>query len=266
MILIESITKFFNRGSINEVLSLNDISMAVRQGEFITIIGSNGAGKSTLLNCLAGTYFPDEGKLTFNGTDITQWPEHKRAQFIGRVFQNPLLGTCAALTIEQNMALAHKRGDRRGLGIGVKRRDRQLFREKLKILGLGLENRLEDRVGLLSGGQRQALTMIMATMVRPDVLLLDEHTAALDPKTANQILELTQSLVEELDLTTMLVTHNMNQALISGNRLIMLHMGKVILDVKGEEKINLTVGDLLARFYEVHGEDFSPDRMLLTRP
>jgi len=263
MILIESITKFFNRGSINEVLSLNNISLTIRQGEFITIIGSNGAGKSTLLNCLAGTYFPDEGKLTFNGNDITQWPEHRRAQFIGRVFQDPLLGTCAALTIEQNMALAHKRGDRRGLGIGVKRRDRQLFREKLKILGLGLENRLHDRVGLLSGGQRQALTMIMATMVRPDVLLLDEHTAALDPKTANQILELTQSLVEELGLTTMLVTHNMNQALISGNRLIMLHMGKVIMDVKGEEKKNLTVGDLLARFYEVHGEDFSPDRMLL---
>ncbi len=263
MILIESITKFFNRGSINEVLSLNNISLTIRQGEFITIIGSNGAGKSTLLNCLAGTYFPDEGKLTFNGNDITQWPEHRRAQFIGRVFQDPLLGTCAALTIEQNMALAHKRGGRRGLGIGVKRRDRQLFREKLKILGLGLENRLQDRVGLLSGGQRQALTMIMATMVRPDVLLLDEHTAALDPKTANQILELTQSLVEELGLTTMLVTHNMNQALISGNRLIMLHMGKVIMDVKGEEKKNLTVGDLLARFYEVHGEDFSLDRMLL---
>jgi putative ABC transport system ATP-binding protein len=266
MILIESITKFFNRGSINEVLSLNNISLTIQQGEFITIIGSNGAGKSTLLNCLAGTYFPDEGKLTFNGTDITQWPEHRRSQFIGRVFQDPLLGTCAALTIEQNMALSQKRGEKRGLGIGVKRRDRQFFREKLKILGLGLENRLQDKVGLLSGGQRQALTMIMATMVRPDVMLLDEHTAALDPKTANQILELTQSLVEELDLTTMLVTHNMYQALISGNRLIMLHMGKVILDVKGEEKKNLTVRDLLARFYEVQGEDFSPDRMLLTRP
>jgi len=260
MILIESITKFFNRGSINEVLSLNNINLAIGQGDFISIIGSNGAGKSTLLNCLAGTYFPDEGKLTLNGTDITQWPEHKRAKFIGRVFQDPLLGTCAALTIEQNMALAHKRGDRRGLGIGVKRRDRQLFREKLKILGLGLDNRLQDRVGLLSGGQRQALTMIMATMVRPDVLLLDEHTAALDPKTANQILELTQSLVEELGLTTMLVTHNMNQALKYGNRMVMLHQGKIQLDIQGEEKQKLTVAEIVAEF----GQTLKDETLLST--
>lgn len=266
MIIIESITKFFNKGSINEVLSLNNISLTIEQGDFVTIIGSNGAGKSTLLNCLAGTFFPDEGKLIFNGTDITQWPEHKRAQLVGRVFQDPLLGTCATLSIEQNMALAKKRGARRGLRIGVKSRDRQFFREKLKILRLGLEERLQDKVGLLSGGQRQALTMIMATMVRPDVLLLDEHIAALDPKTANQILELTRSIVEDLGLTTLMVTHNMNQALIFGNRLIMLHMGGVILDVRGEEKKDLAIGDLLARFYEVQGEDFSLDKMLLTQP
>ena len=266
MIVIESITKFFNRGSINEILSLNNISLTIEQGDFVTIIGSNGAGKSTLLNCLAGTYFPDEGKLIFNGTDITQWPEHKRAQLVGRVFQNPLLGTCTALSIEQNMAIAKKRGARRGLGIGVKNQDRQFFREKLKILGLGLEDRLQDKVGLLSGGQRQALTMIMATMVRPDVLLLDEHIAALDPKTSNQILELTRSIVEDLGLTTLMVTHNMNQALIFGNRLIMLHMGGVILDVRSEEKKDLTIGDLLARFYEVQGEDFAFDKMLLTQP
>ena len=266
MIVIKTITKYFDKGSINEVLSLNNISLTIEQGDFVTIIGSNGAGKSTLLNCLAGTCFPDEGKLIFNGTDITQWPEHKRAQLVGRVFQDPLLGTCATLSIEQNMAIAKKRGDRRGLGIGVKSRNRQFFREKLKILRLGLEERLQDKVGLLSGGQRQALTMIMATMVRPDVLLLDEHIAALDPKTANQILELTRSIVEDLGLTTLMVTHNMNQALIFGNRLIMLHMGGVILDVRGEEKKVLKIEDLVARFYEVQGEDFSLDKMLLTHP
>ena len=266
MIALESIAKFFNKGSVNEVLSLKDINLTIDLGDFVTVIGSNGAGKSTLLNCLAGTYVPDEGKLLLNGVDITQWPEHKRARLIGRVFQDPLLGTCATLSIEQNMAMAKKRGHRRGLGIGVKRRDRQFLREKLAIVGLGLENRLQDGVGLLSGGQRQALTMIMATMVRPEVLLLDEHIAALDPKTANQILGLTQSIIQDQGLTTLMVTHNMNQALNFGNRLIMLHMGSVIMDVRGEEKKSLTVRDLLARFYEVQGEDFSPDRMLLTQP
>jgi len=264
MISLTAITKYFNRGSVNEVLSLDGISLKIDQGDFVTVIGSNGAGKSTLLNCLAGSYFPDDGRLTISDRDITLWPEHRRAGFIGRVFQDPLLGTCASLSIEQNLALAKKRGDRRGLGIGVKNRDRRFFREKLKILGLGLEERLSDKVGLLSGGQRQALTMIMATMVRPEVLLLDEHTAALDPKTGNQILTLTQSIVDELNLTTLMVTHNMNQALVFGNRLVMLHMGKVIFDVRGEEKKNLEVGDLLARFYEVQGEAFSSDKMLLT--
>jgi putative ABC transport system ATP-binding protein len=201
-----------------------------------------------------------------NDIDITLWPEHKRARFIGRVFQDPLLGTCSDLTIEQNMALAKKRGSRRGLGIGVKKRDRDLFKEKLKVLGLGIENRLQERAGLLSGGQRQALTMIMTTLVHPEVLLLDEHTAALDPKTANQILDLTGRIINELKLTTLMVTHNMKQALLFGNRLIMLHLGRIIMDVRGEEKKSLTVQDLMSGFYKVQGEEFSADKMLLVQP
>jgi len=260
MIVIESITKYFDRGSINEVLSLNNISLTIEQGDFVTIIGSNGAGKSTLLNCLAGTCFPDEGKLIFNGTDITQWPEYKRAQLVSRVFQDPLLGTCGTLSIEQNLAIAKKRGGRRGLGIGVRSRDRQFFREKLKILRLGLEERLQDKIRLLSGGQRQALTMIMATMVRPDVLLLDEHIAALDPKTANQILELTRSIVEDLGLTTLMVTHNMNQALKYGNRMVMLHQGKIQLDIKGDDKQKLSVAEIVAEF----GQTLKDETLLST--
>jgi putative ABC transport system ATP-binding protein len=266
MISLKSITKYFNRGSINEVLSLDKIDLNVEPGDFVAIIGSNGAGKSTLLNCVAGSHLPDEGRIMLNDTDITLWPEYKRARFIGRVFQDPLLGTCSALSIEQNLALAKKRGSRRGLGIGVKKRDRDLFREKLKVLGLGLESRLQDKVGLLSGGQRQAVTMIMTTMVHPEVLLLDEHTAALDPKTANQILTLTDKIINDLKLTTLMVTHNMKQALLFGNRLIMLHMGRVIMDVKGQEKKDLTVQDLLAGFYKVQGEEFSSDKMLLVNP
>ena len=266
MISLKSITKYFNRGSINQVLSLDHIDLDVEPGDFIAIIGSNGAGKSTLLNCMAGSYLPDQGRIMLNDMDITQWPEYKRARFIGRVFQDPLLGTCSALSIEQNLALAKKRGSRRGLAIGVKKGDRQLLREKLKVLGLGLEDRLTDKVGLLSGGQRQALTMIMTTLVHPEILLLDEHTAALDPKTANQILDLTAKIIHELNLTTLMVTHNMKQALLFGNRLIMLHLGRIIMDVKGKEKRDLNVQDLLSRFYEVQGEEFSSDKMLLTHP
>jgi putative ABC transport system ATP-binding protein len=266
MISLKSITKYFNRGSVNEVLSLDNINLDVEPGEFVAIIGSNGAGKSTLLNCVAGSHLPDAGMVMLNDTDITFWPEYKRARFIGRVFQDPLLGTCSTLSIEQNLALAKKRGSKRGLGIGVKKRDRELFKEKLRVLGLRLEDRLQDKVGLLSGGQRQALTMIMTTVIHPEVLLLDEHTAALDPKTANQILELTDKIIHELKLTTLMVTHNMKQALIFGNRLIMLHMGRVIMDVRGEEKKNLNVQDLLSRFYEVQGEEFSSDKMLLINP
>jgi len=263
MIKLQGITKYFHRGSVNEVLALEGINLDVRRGDFITIIGSNGAGKSTLLNCLAGSCHVDEGKITIDGKNVTPWPEYRRAGLISRVFQNPLMGTCASLNIEQNLAIAARRGHTHGLGKGVKGRDRDLFREKLRHLGLELEGRLKDDVGLLSGGQRQALTMLMATMVRPKVLLLDEHTAALDPKIAQCILELTKRVVEDDRLTTMMVTHNMKQALRMGNRLVMMHRGRIILDVDGDEKALLKVEDLIERFYTAGGEEFSQDRMLL---
>ncbi|WP_027184668.1 ABC transporter ATP-binding protein [Desulfovibrio inopinatus] len=264
MINLHSIIKYFHKGSVNEVLALRQISLRIEQGDFITVIGSNGAGKSTLLNCLAGCFFPDSGSISFNETDITSWPEHRRASFLGRVFQDPLLGTCASLSIEQNMALAALRGKRRGLSLGVKRREKAMFRERLASLGLGLENRLRDKVGLLSGGQRQALTMLMATLQQPEALLLDEHTAALDPKTARQILDITQKIVADRGLTALMVTHNMNQAIKMGNRLIMLHRGQIILDIEGEEKKNLTVEELLERFYSLKADDeMTSDRMLL---
>jgi putative ABC transport system ATP-binding protein len=263
MIAVEKVTKYFHRGSINEVLALTGASLDVRKGDFITVIGSNGAGKSTLLNLLAGCFPVDEGKILIDNVDVTTWPEHKRARFISRVFQNPLTGTCASLTIEQNLALAARRGKPHGLGLGVKPGDRELFREKLTHIHLGLEDRLKDKAGLLSGGQRQALTMLMSTMVRPDILLLDEHTAALDPRTAQQILELTGQMVEEEHLTALMVTHNMKQALQLGNRLIMMHRGEIILDADSAEKDSLTVEDLIERFYAVSGKEFSQDRMLL---
>ena len=263
MIILENLTKYFNPGGINEVLALNGIDLEIRKGDFITIIGSNGAGKSTLLNCLAGTYLQDSGRLLMEGNDISDWPEYRRARFIGRVFQNPLSGTCASLSIEQNLALAIKRGGRRTMRIGVQSKMRDYFQEKLQILGLGLENRLKSGVGLLSGGQRQALTMLMATLVEPDLLLLDEHTAALDPKTAIQILELTRRMVETQHLTTLMVTHNMNQALELGNRLVMLHRGRIILDIADDDKAKLNKEALLRKFYESQGEEFSSDRALL---
>lgn len=263
MIAIRGLTKYFYRGSINEVLALDRIDLDIRSGDFITVIGSNGAGKSTLLNCLAGTFLPDSGSLHLHDRDISRWPEHRRARFVGRVFQDPLTGTCASLSIEQNMAMAVRRGERRGLLIGVNDRQREAFRRHLKIIGLGLEERLKSSVGLLSGGQRQALTMAMATLVEPELLLLDEHTAALDPKTAVQILELTRQLVEDRQLTTLMVTHNMNQALSFGNRLVMLHRGRVLFDVRGREKETLTKEDLIQRFYDTQDEGVFTDRMLL---
>jgi len=263
MIDIKDLVKTFHRGSINEVLALSGISLQVNKGDFITVIGSNGAGKSTLLNCLAGSYPIDSGHLFVDDQDVTRWPEHKRAAQISRVFQDPLLGTCGSLSIEQNLALANRRGRSHGLGLGVNRQNRDYFRQQLSQLGLGLEDRLKDRVGLLSGGQRQALTLLMATLVKPQVLLLDEHTAALDPKTAQQVLELTGKLVSEQHLTALMVTHNMNQALQLGNRLIMLHAGKIILDVSGVEKEGMQVEDLMEKFYAVRGEEFASDRMLL---
>lgn len=263
MINVTDLVKTFHRGSINEVLALSGINLQVRGGDFITVIGSNGAGKSTLLNCLAGSQDIDSGQLHVGELNITRWPEHRRATLISRVFQDPLLGTCGSLSIEQNLALANRRGKIHGLGRGVRRSDRQLFRKQLKQLGLGLEDRLKDRVGLLSGGQRQALTLLMATLVKPRILLLDEHTAALDPKTAQQVLDLTRRLVAEQQLTSLMVTHNMRQALQLGNRLIMLHGGRVILDVAGQDKSSMQVDDLLEQFYKVRGEEFLSDRMLL---
>jgi putative ABC transport system ATP-binding protein len=263
VISLKGIVKYFHKGSVNEVFALDNIDLQIDEGDFVTVIGSNGAGKSTLLNCIAGGFLPDSGKIIINKQDVTAWPEYKRAKLISRVFQDPLLGTCPSATIEQNMALASLRGKRRGLSRGVKSRDREKFREELRQLGLGLDERLLDKVGLLSGGQRQALTMLMATMLRPDVLLLDEHIAALDPKTANQILLLTQEIINQGKLTTLMITHNMKHAIRFGNRLIMLHQGGILLDLKGEEKENLTVRDLLAQFYKTQGEELALDSLLL---
>jgi putative ABC transport system ATP-binding protein len=263
VITLENITKYFHKGSVNEVFALDSINLNIAEGDFVTVIGSNGAGKSTLLNCIAGGFFPDTGKLTIAGNDVTGWPEHKRAALISRVFQDPLLGTCPSATIQQNMALARLRGKHRGFGRGVKTKDCARFRVELEKLSLGLEGRLLDKVGLLSGGQRQALTMLMATMLRPDVLLLDEHIAALDPKTASQILHLTQDIVGEQNLTTLMITHNMKHAISFGNRLIMLHQGRILLDVQGDTKKNLTVKDLLEQFYIAQGEELAMDSMLL---
>lgn len=263
MISLNNIVKYFHKGSVNEVFALNNISLEIGEGDFVTVIGSNGAGKSTLLNCIAGSFFPDSGTIAIDDIEVTSWPEYKRAKFISRVFQDPLLGTCPSASIEQNMALAIKRGSRRGLRRGVKIQDRELFKERLKHLGLGLEERLLDAVGLLSGGQRQALTMLMATLVKPEVLLLDEHIAALDPKTANQILLLTRDIIKEQSLTTLMITHNMKHAIAFGNRLIMLHQGRIILDLQGKEKENLTVEELLAQFYKSQGEELANDSLLL---
>lgn len=264
MISIQGGNKYFHKGSVNEVFALNSINLEVREGDFITVIGSNGAGKSTLLNSIAGSFFLDTGQISINNEDVTLWPEFKRARFIARVFQDPLLGTCPSATIEQNMALAKKRGQWRGFSKGVKPKDRPFFKESLKQLELGLENRLLDSVGLLSGGQRQALTMLMATMLRPKVLLLDEHIAALDPKTAGQILNLTQKIVSEQKQTTLMITHNMKHAIEYGNRLIMLHQGRIICDIFGDEKKNLTVDDLLEKFYASSEEELVSDAMLLS--
>lgn len=264
MIAIEGGTKYFCRGGVNQAVALEDIDLHIEEGEFVTVIGSNGAGKSTLLNGIAGSLFFDAGSIRIGGREVTRWPEYKRAKLISRVFQDPLLGTCPSATIEQNMALAYRRGKRRGLRIGVRGKDRTFFREQLRKLGLGLEDRLSDRVGLLSGGQRQAMTMLMATMLRPEVMLLDEHVAALDPKTANQILSLTIAIVETKKLTTLMVTHNMKQAIALGSRLIMLHQGRLIFDIRGKEKKGLTVNDLLKKFYNTQGEELAVDSLLLT--
>ena len=264
MLEIQNIHKTFNPGTINEKVALNGVNLNLNPGDFVTIIGGNGAGKSTTLNAIAGVWPLDEGKIIIDGVDITKLSEHKRALYLGRVFQDPMTGTAATMSIEENMAIAARRGERRGLGWGITKKERERYKEALKELDLGLEDRLSSKVGLLSGGQRQAITLLMASLKKPKLLLLDEHTAALDPKTAAKVLAISDKIIQEHQLTAMMVTHNMKDAIAHGNRLIMMHEGKIIYDVAGEEKKNLKVADLLAKFEEVSGGEFANDRMMLS--
>lgn len=265
MLEIKNIYKTFNAGTINEKLALNNLNLTLNEGDFVTIIGGNGAGKSTMLNAISGVWKPDSGKIIIGGVDVTNMPEHKRARFLGRVFQDPMLGTAANMSIQENMALALRRGNRRGLSWGITEKEKVQFRAALQTLELGLENRMTSKVGLLSGGQRQAVTLLMATLKKPKLLLLDEHTAALDPKTAAKVLELSEKIVTENHLTALMVTHNMKDAIRYGNRLIMMHEGHVIFDVSGEEKKNLTVEGLVEMFSTASGEEFANDRALLSK-
>lgn len=264
MLEIQNIHKTFNPGTINEKVALNGVNLNLNPGDFVTIIGGNGAGKSTTLNAIAGVWSVDEGKIIIDGVDITKLSEHKRALYLGRVFQDPMTGTAATMSIEENMAIAARRGERRGLGWGITKKEWERYKEALKELDLGLEDRLSSKVGLLSGGQRQAITLLMASLKKPKLLLLDEHTAALDPKTAAKVLAISDKIIQEHQLTAMMVTHNMKDAIAHGNRLIMMHEGKIIYDVAGEEKKNLKVADLLAKFEEVSGGEFANDRMMLS--
>ena len=263
MLQLKNIHKTFNLGTINEKKALNGVDLVLNEGDFVTVIGGNGAGKSTTLNAIAGVWPIDEGSILIDGVDVTGLPEHKRAKFLGRVFQDPMTGTTATMQIEENLALAARRGKKRGLGWGITAEEKKEYKELLKMLDLGLEDRMTSKVGLLSGGQRQALTLLMATLQKPKLLLLDEHTAALDPKTAAKVLELTDKIVSENNLTTIMITHNMKDAIAHGNRLIMMHEGKVILDIGPEEKKKLTVEDLLQKFEDVSGEEFASDKALL---
>ena len=248
MIRLENIMKIFSKGTIDEKVAINGIDLHVRKGDFVTVIGSNGAGKTTMLNITSGTIVPDEGEVFIDKFHVTRLPEHKRAKYLGRIFQNPLMGTASSMTIEENLAMADLRGKRRGLSWGVKKARRRHYRDILKMLDLGLENRLKDTVSLLSGGQRQSLTLLMVTLSLPKLLLLDEHTAALDPKTAQRVMDLTEQIVRENNLTTVMVTHNMQQAIKYGNRMIMLHEGRVEFDIEGDEKKALTVEEVVRRF------------------
>ena len=262
MLKLFNVSKTFNPGTITEKIALKNINLEIDDGDFITVIGGNGAGKSTLLNLIAGIHFTDTGSLFLDGMDLTGMPEYARAKYLGRVFQDPMMGTAANMQIEENLALAMRRGKRRTLSWGVQPAERALYREKLELLGLGLEKRMTSKVGLLSGGQRQALTLLMATLQKPKLLLLDEHTAALDPKTAKKVLDLTETFVTDGGLTTFMVTHNMKDAIRCGNRLIMMSEGRIIYDVRGDEKKNLRVEDLLKRFDAAGGE--ANDRLLLS--
>ena len=264
MLELKDICKTFNPNTINAKVALNHLNLTLNDGDFVTVIGGNGAGKSTMLNAIAGVFQVDSGTITIDGQDVTKLPEHKRAAFLGRVFQDPMMGTAATMQIEENLALAARRGKPRTLRPGITKADREFYKEQLRILDLGLEDRMTTKVGLLSGGQRQALTLLMATLKRPKLLLLDEHTAALDPKTAAKVMELTDRIVREGQLTTMMITHNMRDAIQYGNRLIMLHEGHIILDIAGEEKKNLTVPDLLEQFTKASGDEFANDRAILS--
>ena len=263
MLNINNIVKVFNAGTVNEKVALNGLSLHLDEGDFCTVIGGNGAGKSTMLNAVAGVFQVDQGSILIDDLDVTKLPEHKRAKYIGRVFQDPMTGTAATMQIEENLALAKRRGQKRSLRPGITKAEREEYKELLKILDLGLEDRLTSKVGLLSGGQRQALTLLMASLVKPKLLLLDEHTAALDPKTAAKVLEATEKIVSRDHLTTLMITHNMKDAIAHGNRLIMMKDGRVILNISGEEKKKLTVEDLLEKFNVASGEEFSNDRMIL---
>ena len=263
MLKIDHICKTFNAGTVNEKTALNGVCLHLAPGDFVTVIGGNGAGKSTLLNAVAGVFPVDSGTITIDGVDVTRLPEHKRAKYIGRVFQDPMTGTAATMQIEENLALAMRRGKGRTLRPGITRTEREQYRELLKILDLGLENRLTTKVGLLSGGQRQALTLLMASLVKPKLLLLDEHTAALDPKTAAKVLSATERIVGQDHLTTLMITHNMRDAIAHGNRLIMMYEGSVALDISGEAKKKLTVEDLLAKFGQATGSDEVDDKLVL---
>lgn len=263
MLELKNIYKTFNPGSVNEKRALNGVNLTLEDGDFVTIIGGNGAGKSTMLNAIAGVFKPDYGTVEIDGVDVTNMPEHKRAKFLGRVFQDPMKGTAPDMEIAENLAIAARRGTKRKLIWGVRKAERQRYRELLAALELGLEDRLSSKVGLLSGGQRQAVTLLMATLQRPKLLLLDEHTAALDPKTAAKVLELTDRIVTENKLTTLMITHNMKDAIAHGNRLIMMHEGRIIVDVEGEEKKQLTVEMLLNLFSQASGNEFTNDRAML---
>ena len=264
MLTVKGISKKFNAGTVNEKLALSNISFTFAEGDFVTLIGGNGAGKSTLLNCIAGVHEIDQGSIIIGGIDVTKLSEYKRAGLIGRVFQDPMMGTASNMGIEENLALAYRRGKRRTLRWGISNQEREEYKELLQTLDLGLETRLSAKIGLLSGGQRQAITLLMATLKNPKLLLLDEHVAALDPKTAEKVLELSDQFIAKGNLTTLMVTHNMRHAIKYGNRLMMMHDGRVILDIKGEEKQKLTVEDLLQRFGQVSGEEFANDRVLLS--
>ncbi len=264
MLDIQKIYKTFNAGTVNEKTALNGVSLHLNEGDFVTVIGGNGAGKSTLLNAVAGVWPVDEGTITIGDVDVTRLPEFKRAKYIGRVFQDPMMGTAATMQIEENLALALRRGKRRTLRTGITKSEREEYREMLKILDLGLEDRLTSKVGLLSGGQRQALTLLMATLQKPKLLLLDEHTAALDPKTAAKVLEATEKIVQRDHLTTLMITHNMRDAIAHGNRLIMMYNGRIVVDISGEEKKKLTVEQLLGLFSQASGSDEADDKLLLS--